>query len=59
MADVAAARSRYNKANGELTRLQSDISKADETLVKMQEAYGPDAEWKKLEGTCIDYDAGE
>ena len=57
--DVAAAREKHNKANGELNKLRTDIANAEETLRKMEKDYGPEAEWKKLDGTCIDTVAGE
>jgi len=57
--DVAAAREKHTKANAELTRVRSDITKAEDTLRQMQERFGPDAEWKKLDGTCVEHDAGE
>jgi protein kinase C substrate 80K-H len=39
--------------------LHNDIRKNTETLDKMSKEYGPDAEWKKLDGTCIDKVHGE
>ncbi|KAK1921369.1 glucosidase II beta subunit-like-domain-containing protein [Papiliotrema laurentii] len=56
---VAAAREKHNKANGELNKLRTDITNAEETLRKMEKDYGPEAEWKKLDGTCIDTVAGD
>jgi protein kinase C substrate 80K-H len=32
---------------------------ARETLSKMGSHYGPQGEWKKLEGTCVDKVSGE
>jgi protein kinase C substrate 80K-H len=43
----------------ELNNLNNDIRKDTETLEKMSQGYGPDAEWKKLDGTCIDKVHGE
>jgi len=45
--------------NKELQDLQYDINRNTETLEKMSKGYGPDAEWKKLDGTCIDKVHGE
>jgi len=39
--------------------LHNDIRKNTEALDKMSKGYGPDAEWKKLDGTCIDKVHGE
>lgn len=39
--------------------LHNEIRKNTESLDKMNSGYGPDAEWKKLDGTCIDKVHGE
>ena len=57
--DVSAARDRHQTLIKELNHLNSDIRKNEETLNKMSSGFGPDAEWKKLDGTCIDKVHGE
>nr|WVH01963.1 protein kinase C substrate protein [Naematelia aurantialba] len=55
---VAAARQRHNDLTNALAQLNRELSSTSETLGKMKEQYGPDAEWKKLDGTCIEKGAG-
>jgi protein kinase C substrate 80K-H len=59
--DVAAARERFNTAERELRDITSAISTAEDTLRRLTEDkdFGPQGEWKKLDGTCIDTTAGE
>ena len=57
--DVAAAREKHKSLDGELGRWRNEISGAETTLRDMESKYGPDAEWKKLDGTCIDKVSGE
>jgi protein kinase C substrate 80K-H len=57
--DVSAARNRHQTISRELDSLNSDIRRNEEMLQKMSDGYGPDAEWKKLDGTCIDKVHGE
>jgi protein kinase C substrate 80K-H len=59
MSDVSAARNRHQTLNRELDNLNNDIRRDTETLEKMSKGFGPDAEWKKLDGTCIDKVHGE
>lgn len=59
MIDVAAARDRHQTLSNELTQLQNTIRSDTETLRKMGSEYGPDAEWKKLDGTCVEKESGE
>jgi protein kinase C substrate 80K-H len=56
---VSAARNRHQTISRELDSLNSDIRRNEEMLQKMSDGYGPDAEWKKLDGTCIDKVHGE
>lgn len=57
--DVSAARDRHQTLIKELNHLNSDIRRSEESLNKMGKGFGPDAEWKKLDGTCIDKVHGE
>ncbi|RXK36650.1 protein kinase C substrate 80K-H [Tremella mesenterica] len=56
---VTAAREKHRNLNNELTKLQNDIKSSSETLEKMGLGFGPEAEWKKLDGTCVDTVAGD
>lgn len=57
---VAAARERFHAAERELNNLHNDISSSQATLDKLSDgSYGPQGEWKKLDGTCIDTVAGD
>jgi protein kinase C substrate 80K-H len=60
-ADVSAARERHNAAERELNSVRSAISSAEETLEQIgnKHWFGPDGEWKKLDGTCVDTVAGD
>lgn len=59
MADVAAARQKHTDAQNNLHRLNNEVRITTETLEKLQGVYyGKDAEWKKLDGTCIDKEVG-
>ncbi|ORY27327.1 glucosidase II beta subunit-like-domain-containing protein [Naematelia encephala] len=55
---VAAARQRHTDLTNALSQLNREVSSTSETLGKMKDQYGPDAEWKKLDGTCIEKGAG-
>ena len=56
---MAAARQKHSDLNNELNRLRREIQTSTETLEKMGSGFGPAAEWKKLDGKCIDTVAGE
>ncbi|BEJ14197.1 hypothetical protein CspHIS471_0313710 [Cutaneotrichosporon sp. HIS471] len=58
---VAAARERFNAAERELNTVRSAITSAEETLEQIgnKHWFGPDGEWKKLDGTCVDTIAGD
>ncbi|CAK9780364.1 hypothetical protein CC85DRAFT_287897 [Cutaneotrichosporon oleaginosum] len=58
---VSAARERYNAAERELNAVRSAISGAEETLEQIgnRHWFGPEGEWKKLDGTCVDTVAGD
>ena len=43
----------------ELNGLNNDIRSGSDTLERMNTGFGPDAEWKKLDGTCVDKISGE
>jgi protein kinase C substrate 80K-H len=57
--DVAAARDRHNTAREAFNTLSREISSTADTLSKMTDQFGPQAEWKRLDGTCVDKVAGE
>jgi protein kinase C substrate 80K-H len=57
--DVAVAREKHNNANNELNRLNNEIRSTEEEISNMDTGFGPSAEWKKLDGTCIDKVSGE
>lgn len=57
--DVAAARDRHQTLNNELDQLRNAIRTNTETLGKFKDGFGPDAEWKKLDGTCVEKESGE
>ncbi|TXT10626.1 hypothetical protein VHUM_02131 [Vanrija humicola] len=57
---VAAAREQFHAAERELNNLRNDISSSEGTLGKLSDgSFGPQGEWKKLDGTCIDTVAGD
>jgi protein kinase C substrate 80K-H len=57
--DVAAARTAYNNVKSALDSLNRDVTSATAALERIEGGFGPDAEWKKLEDTCIEKVAGE
>ena len=57
--DVAAAREKHNLLVKELNSVNNDIRSASDTLERMETGFGPNAEWKKLDGTCVDKISGE
>ncbi|KAL7424783.1 hypothetical protein Q5752_000467 [Cryptotrichosporon argae] len=56
---VAAARERHQALTKDVNKLNRDIKTAEGTLDRMRDGYGPQGEWKKLDGTCIDTVAGD
>lgn len=59
-AHVAKARERSNAAQRAVTDLQGTITSTEQTLRKLSDGeFGPDGEWKKLDGTCISTVAGD
>ncbi|WVR03133.1 hypothetical protein IAU60_000123 [Kwoniella sp. DSM 27419] len=56
---VAAAREKHRNLSNELNRLNNDITSDQETIDMMDKGYGPSAEWKKLDGTCVDKVSGD
>jgi hypothetical protein len=53
---VLHAKEAANKASAELSKARKSI---DDIKAKLGKDWGPEWEWKKLEGTCIDKDTGE
>ncbi|WRT63265.1 uncharacterized protein IL334_000168 [Kwoniella shivajii] len=56
---VAAAREKHRNLSNELNKLHNALFNTEETLEKMDKEYGPQAEWKKLDGVCVDKVAGD
>ncbi|CAD6578508.1 MAG: hypothetical protein TREMPRED_002209 [Tremellales sp. Tagirdzhanova-0007] len=56
---VAAAREKHNTASNDLNRLNTEITSTADTLERMNTGFGPGAEWKKLDGTCVDKVSGD
>ena len=56
---MAAAREKHNTASNDLNRLNTEITSTADTLERMNTGFGPGAEWKKLDGTCVDKVSGE
>ncbi|ORX35023.1 glucosidase II beta subunit-like-domain-containing protein [Kockovaella imperatae] len=56
---VSAAREKHRNLSNELSKWRNEISGAQQTLGDMASKFGPDGEWKKLDGTCIDKVAGD
>jgi protein kinase C substrate 80K-H len=58
---VSAARESHKTAERELRDLSTAISNSKSTLRRLTETqdFGPQGEWKKLDGTCIDTVSGE
>lgn len=57
--DVAAAREKHNTFVNELNKLKNDIRSSSDTLERMHTGFGPEVEWKKLDGTCVEKVSGE
>lgn len=59
--DVAAAREKHQAAERDLNSVRTSITNAERTLdeITTKQWFGPEGEWKKLDGTCIDTVAGE
>ncbi|WWC57645.1 uncharacterized protein I303_100177 [Kwoniella dejecticola CBS 10117] len=56
---VAAAREKHRNLSNELNKLNNAISDSEDTLQRMNTEFGPQAEWKKLDGTCVDKVSGD
>ncbi|KAI0052642.1 hypothetical protein FA95DRAFT_1483311 [Auriscalpium vulgare] len=60
-ADANKAREAYNAAERNLDQTKKDLDTAKEDLSDLFDVkgFGPQGEWKKLEGTCLSKDTGE
>lgn len=60
-ADTSRAQQALKDAEQSLGRMKQDKQKAQEELGRLfdPEWYGPEGEWKKLHGTCIEKDTGD
>ncbi|ODN73839.1 hypothetical protein L202_07363 [Cryptococcus amylolentus CBS 6039] len=56
---VAAAREKHRLLETELVKLQNGIRSNEDTLKNMELHYGVEAEWKKLDGTCVEQVIGD
>lgn len=57
--DVAAAREKHSTLVNQLNSLRNDIRSSSDTLERLSTGFGTQAEWKKLDGTCVDKVSGE
>lgn len=58
--DTSEARKVYNDVQRDLTSLESSVTSTRSTLDRLASGeYGPQAEWKKLENTCISKEQGD
>lgn len=58
--DTSEARNVFNDAQRDLTSLENSVSSTRSTLDRLASGeYGPQAEWKKLENTCITKEQGD
>jgi protein kinase C substrate 80K-H len=53
------ARKKFTDLSDSLTAARNELSSTREALEKLGSEFGPEGEWKKLEGTCIDREQGE
>ncbi|KAF9448372.1 hypothetical protein P691DRAFT_800879 [Macrolepiota fuliginosa MF-IS2] len=60
-ADSSRARQAFSDAENQLKKLQEEKknSEADIAEIFDAEGFGPDGEWKKLDGTCLEFDTGD
>lgn len=60
-ADTSRARKAFNDAEHSLDLARQELQKAQEELSRLfdSEWFGPEGEWKKLQGTCLQKDTGE
>jgi hypothetical protein len=59
LSDTVEARKIFDDISSELKNLERDLDNAQQSIERLSEGFGPDAEWKKLEGTCIEKEQGE
>ncbi|KAJ7477158.1 glucosidase II beta subunit-like-domain-containing protein [Mycena galericulata] len=59
--DSSKARQALNDAEATLTRVKKEKATAEEDLLEIfnVEGFGPEGEWKKLDGTCLELNTGE
>lgn len=57
--DIIDARKKYTELSSALGAAQNDLASTRDALEKLGTEFGPQGEWKKLEGTCIDREQGE
>lgn len=60
-ADASRARQAFTDAENELRKLRDEKKNTEEDISEIfdVEGFGADGEWKKLDGTCLEYDTGE
>jgi protein kinase C substrate 80K-H len=61
IADSSRARQAFNNAENALKKLENEKKVAEKDISKIfdVESFGTEGEWKKLDGTCLEYDDGE
>lgn len=57
--DMIDARKKFTDLSDSLAAARNELSSTREALEKLGSEFGPEGEWKKLEGTCIDREQGE
>ncbi|KAJ9094012.1 hypothetical protein QFC20_006992 [Naganishia adeliensis] len=53
------ARKKFTDLSDSLAAARNELSSTREALEKLGSEFGPEGEWKKLEGTCIDREQGD
>lgn len=57
--DASPSRDELTAAQTALSALQTALSSAKASVDSLGSKFGPEGEWKKLEGSCVEKDLGE
>lgn len=59
--ESSRARQTFTNAENDLKKLQNEKKDTEESLAQIfnVQGFGAEGEWKKLDGTCLEYDTGE
>lgn len=59
--ESSRARQAFTNAENDLKKLQNEKKDTEESITKIfnDQGFGAQGEWKKLDGTCLEYDTGE